>query len=75
MSNLADKLGVPRDSVPFTAGEIGNESSASIPLVLSQVAGQMDLSSSLCVGFGVGMSLGLAYYDFSSTEFYPVVEI
>lgn len=75
LNNLADKLGIPRTKVPFTAGEIGNESSASIPLVLSSVSGEMDLSSSLCVGFGVGMSVGLAYCDFSNTRFYPTLEL
>ena len=75
LNNLADKLGVTWELVPFTSGKIGNESSASIPLVLSQENGKRDLSSCLCVGFGVGMSIGLVHYDFSCTQFYPILEI
>lgn len=74
LTSLADKLGVSQDKIPFTAGEIGNESSASIPLVLT-ASQRNDLSNTLCCGFGVGLSVGACIYDFSGTEFYGVREI
>ena len=66
--NLADTLGIPREKVPFTSGDIGNESSASIPSVLARVNGKYDLSRVMCMGFGVGMSAGVCVADFSETQ-------
>ena len=66
--NLADTLGIPREKVPFTSGDIGNESSASIPSVLARVNGKYDLSRVMCMGFGVGMSAGVCVADFSETK-------
>lgn len=74
LRSLAEKLNVQADKIPFTSGEIGNESSASIPMVLkaSQAA---DLSNVLCCGFGVGLSAGAFIYDFTKTNFYGVSEL
>ena len=69
---LADELGVAREKVPFTAGKIGNESSASIPLVLSAVQEQTELTQVCCCGFGVGLAIGIAMADFSAVEFLGV---
>lgn len=74
LNSLADKLGVSQDKIPFTAGEIGNESSASIPLVLT-ASQEQDLTNTLCCGFGVGLSVGACIYDFSATKFYGVKEL
>lgn len=71
---LAEKLKVSSDKIPFTAGKIGNESSASIPMVLNASQGA-DLSKVLCCGFGVGLSAGAFIYDFSETKFYEVSEL
>lgn len=75
LRHLADKLQVPREKIPFTAGEIGNESSASIPLVLTDQSTKADVSRVLCCGFGVGLSIGVCIADFSRTEFLGVEEI
>lgn len=72
--SLAEKLNVPSDKIPFTAGEIGNESSASIPMVLN-ASKEADLSNVLCCGFGVGLSAGAFIYDFTATKFYEVIEL
>lgn len=72
--SLADKLGVDRDKVPFIAGEIGNESSSSIPMVLSHSKNR-DLSKVMCCGFGVGLAVGAFIYDFSNTKIYEVAEL
>lgn len=72
LRSLADELGVAREKVPFTAGKIGNESSASIPLVLSAVQEQTELTQVCCCGFGVGLAIGIAMADFSAVEFLGV---
>ena len=68
-------MGVRREKVLFTSGEIGNESSASILLVLQEKSGKVDLSRLLCCGFGVGLSIGICMADFIKTEFWGVAEI
>lgn len=68
LDNLADKLGVSREKMPFTSGDIGNESSASIPSVISRTGGGGVLRSVLCCGFGVGLSVGVCNADFSETK-------
>ena len=74
LQSLADKLSVPVDKIPFTAGDCGNESSASIPMVLT-ASQDKDLTKVLSCGFGVGLSAGAFIYDFSRTKFYGVSEI
>lgn len=78
VDTLADeRLHIPHEKIPFVASETGNTSSASIPLLLSECATSKnyDLSRVLCVGFGMGMSIGLCMADFSQTKFYEVSEL
>ena len=72
-----DQLNIPHEKMPFVAAETGNTSSASIPLVLSECATtkNYDLSRVMCVGFGIGMAIGLCLADFSKTKFYEVSEL
>ena len=75
VNSLAAKLGVPKDKVPFTSAEIGNESSASIPLVLTYLAeNNLPMNKICCCGFGVGLSIGICTADFSKTKFHGVLE-
>ena len=74
LQSLAEKLQVSADKIPFTAGECGNESSASIPMVLT-ASDRECLSNVMCCGFGVGLSAGAFLYDFTDTAFYGVCEI
>ena len=74
-SELAEKLGVSTEKLPFSAGRIGNTSSASLPLILSNYAGDERLRNVLCCGFGVGLSVGICAADFGDTKFYETVEI
>ena len=75
ISSIARKLGIPQEKAPFTAGDTGNTSSASIPLMLCGVHGNADMSRVMCVGFGVGLSAGACIADFSRTKFYGIEEI
>lgn len=70
ISSVAKKLGIPPEKAPFTAGNTGNTSSASIPLSLCECAGHADYSRVMCVGFGVGLSAGACVADFTRTKFY-----
>lgn len=74
LQSLAEKLQVPVEKIPFTAGECGNESSASIPMVLT-ASDKACLANVMCCGFGVGLSAGAFLYDFTETAFYGVCEI
>ena len=58
---LADRLEIDNDGL-FVAGQIGNATSSSIPIALSKVLLEKDLSQSqsrnvVMVGFGVGLSI------------------
>ena len=71
LKSLADRLGVEQDKVPFIAGETGNTSSASIPLLLAEIADDKKLLQKVCcAGFGVGLSVASCIVDLSSTKFF-----
>lgn len=58
---LADKIGLESGGL-FSAGQIGNTTSSSIPIALSEVIGsrnmrQSDAENIVLVGFGVGLSI------------------
>lgn len=73
LASLAMKLDVDLDKVPFTAGEIGNTSSASIPLVVSTLTNEQ-LGQVLLCGFGVGLTIGSCVVNLSKTEIIGVFE-
>ena len=76
LKSLADRLEVDQDKVPFIAGEIGNSSSASIPLLLAKFSDDKKLLQKVCcAGFGVGLSVASCIVDFSATKFYETVTI
>ena len=68
VENLADKMGVPNEKLPFVAGDTGNISAASIPSVIVRTGGGAQLTNVLCCGFGVGMAVGVCLADFSQTK-------
>lgn len=59
--NLRKKLGVPSEKFPYSLKEFANTSSASIPLtIVTQLADEINNKklTTLCSGFGVGLSWG-----------------
>lgn len=59
---IAKKLGFPKGKVPYSLGEFGNTSSASIPLTIAQhFSGIQHPGKAHCLlsGFGVGLSWGV----------------
>ena len=67
---LASKIGVAEDKAPFMSSQIGNTSSASIPVCLAEMArtGQYAGGKFLLSGFGVGMSIASLLMDFSQVR-------
>jgi 3-oxoacyl-[acyl-carrier-protein] synthase III len=78
VKTLADKLHIPREKVPFKSAYIGNTSSASIPVCLSELAkdGEYKLYQNVLLsGFGVGMSVASMMIDFSDMTVLETGEI
>lgn len=73
---LSCMLNSPNNWIPFTARQIGNLSSASIPLALSELKGQLDLSKKiLFAGFGVGLATSVCSCSLSQTKILPVLRV
>ena len=62
---LAEKLGIPLERVPFMSRQIGNTSSASIPVCLAEMkrTGRSCAGRYLFSGFGVGLSVASLLLD------------
>jgi 3-oxoacyl-[acyl-carrier-protein] synthase-3 len=59
---ISRKLGFPKEKVPYSLGEFGNTSSASIPLTIAHHFSCMQhhgKAHCLLSGFGVGLSWGV----------------
>ena len=77
VESIAAKLQIPSAKVPFRASNIGNTSSASIPLILSEMKRLNEQTNflSLISGFGVGMSIASAVIDFSDLLCLPTEKL
>ena len=67
---LQERLGLPKEKVIFNSQNIGNASSASIPLVLTELSDDWDKQNNkraLISGFGVGMAVASVVLDLNST--------
>ena len=76
VETIAERLALPKEKFPFRAQKIGNTSSASIPLVLTEMRRLNEPTKFLTVmsGFGVGMSIASAVVDLSDTIILPTGE-
>lgn len=78
VESLADKLGLDRSKVPFECTEIGNTSSASIPVCMTELVKRKSFDAfktSLLSGFGVGLSVASMILDLSQTKVLETFEI
>ncbi len=57
VDNLCQRMKLDPGKVPFTANEMGNTVSSSIPIVLGQFLHQAEQKTILICGFGVGLSI------------------
>lgn len=71
LKQVAMVAGFRNSSHLISIDRYGNTSSASIPLTLCD-ASEQPVGMTLLAGFGVGLSWGLAAYDFSDVKRYPV---
>lgn len=55
VDSLGSRLGIPADKAPFSASEVGNTVSSSIPLMLEHYV-ESDVDTIMICGFGVGLS-------------------
>lgn len=74
LDSLAMKLGIPSAKMPFSAGEIGNTSSASIPVLLCKDYKEQKLGKVMLCGFGVGLACALCIADLSETKILDLVK-
>ena len=71
VESLGDKLKLPRERVPFKCEDIGNTSSASIPVCMTELKRRGEFGSfktALLSGFGVGLSVASLIMDLSETN-------
>ena len=78
VGSLADKLKIDHSKVPFKSGEIGNTSSASIPVCMTELKKETDFKkyhTVLLSGFGVGMSVASVIMDLNDVNILETLEI
>ncbi len=78
VESLADKLGLPREKVPFKSGHIGNTDMATIPVCLTELKKDGEYrpwKTALLSGFGVGLSVASMIVDLSETKVLETIEI
>ncbi len=78
VESLADKLGLPREKVPFKSGHIGNTDMATIPVCLTELKKGGEYrpwKTALLSGFGVGLSVASMIVDLSDTVVLETGEI
>ena len=78
VESLADKLGLPREKVPFKSGHIGNTDMATIPVCLAELKKDGEYRpwhTVLLSGFGVGLSVASLVADLSETKVLETIEI
>ena len=71
LKHLLKKSGFKSEQVPVSMEKFGNTSGASIPLSICALP-QKDYKNTLLVGFGVGLSWGIAFGDLTNTTILPV---
>jgi len=75
LNYVRKRLKIAQDLAPSNCKNYGNTGPATIPLLLSDVAGNghYDLRKSILCGFGVGLSWGSVATDLSKTKFYEPI--
>jgi 3-oxoacyl-[acyl-carrier-protein] synthase-3 len=78
LDHLAKKMKLPVDKIPFSLGEFGNTSSASIPLTISaclrEKLAQPIPQKVILAGFGVGWSWGACALEMTGSLVLPAIQ-
>lgn len=74
---MRKKLNIPTEKLPYSIGQFGNTSSASIPLtIVTQIGAQMASKQTLlCSGFGVGLSMAHVLLKTEHVKCLPLIEV
>jgi 3-oxoacyl-[acyl-carrier-protein] synthase-3 len=76
--SIRKKLGIPAEKCPYSIGEYGNTSSASIPLTISHALREpleKGKASLVLSGFGVGLSWGSVYLETDRIACPEIIEL
>lgn len=76
--SLRRKITIPTEKFPYSIGNYGNTSSASIPLTISaQLVDKLQHKhvAFICAGFGVGLSWGTVFFEAYNLLCLPVIEV
>ncbi len=75
IKNVIRKLKFTEDKVPMTIDKYGNTSGVSIPITMCNFYGDKNegIKNVLLLGFGVGLSWGVANLFIDTTDIFPVV--
>jgi 3-oxoacyl-[acyl-carrier-protein] synthase-3 len=75
LNQLSRKCKIPMDKIPISIDRFGNNSSNSIPLVLSDhFCGKNEFLSLFISGFGAGLSWGCGSIDIDAEAIFPIIE-
>lgn len=77
LGRLTKKLGLPPAKVPIVLNDLGNTSSASVPVALCRSVGDAPraLDRVILAGFGVGLSWGAAAVGLKAGAVMPLLEV
>ena len=75
IKNLLKKLKFPEEKAPLTIDKYGNTSAVSIPITLCDYYGEKKdgVKNMLLLGFGIGLSWGVAHVTIDTSVILPVV--
>ena len=77
LDNIADVCGLPEEKVPTSYEEYGNTSGASVPITICHNRDKYlnkDKVNICSCGFGVGLSMGISYYQIDPKCILPIIE-
>lgn len=75
LKNIIRKLKFPAEKVPLSISKFGNTSGVSIPITMCDYYGEKKdgVKKIMMLGFGIGLSLGVAYLKIDTANILPVV--
>lgn len=75
IKNIAKRVGMPMEKVPFSLDRYGNTSGASVPLTIVDLYGQSNEDKDVTLltsGFGIGLSWGVVQFKINVKDILPL---